>query len=74
MPGEGIGVAPGLTGLDIGQGCLRDERAHALALRLLLEEEELLLGDRELRTDALEALADVDQAPLQDRLGHEEPF
>jgi hypothetical protein len=34
----------------------------------------LLLGDRELRTDALEALADVDQAPLQDRLGHDRPF
>jgi len=68
MAGEGVGMAPGITGLDIGQGCLGDERAHALALRLLLEEEELLLGDRELRTDALEALADVDQAPLQDRL------
>ena len=68
MPGEGIGLSPGIAGLDIGQRCLGDERAHALALRLLLEEEELLLGDRELRTDAFETLADVDQAPLQDRL------
>ena len=68
MAGQGIGMASGITGLDIGQGCLGDERAHALALRLLLEEEELLLGDRELRTDAFETLADVDQAPLQDRL------
>ena len=68
VAGEGVGVATGVAGLDVGQRCLRDERAHALALGLLLEEEHLLLGDRELGTDALEALADVDQAPLQDRL------
>ena len=51
-------------------GRLRHQRAQPHVLRFLLEEAELLLGDRELGPDALQAFADVDEAALEEGLRH----
>ena len=60
----------GLPRLGLTQRRLGDERPQAGVLGFLLEERELLLGDRELGSQALDALADVHEAPLEDRLAH----
>ena len=65
MAGLGVGVAAGVARLDVGERRLRHERAQPGVLGLLLEERELLLGDRELGADPLEAVADVDEAALR---------
>ena len=51
-------------------GRLRHQRPEADVLRLLLEEAQLLLGDRELGPDPFQAFADVDQAALEEGLRH----
>ena len=58
----------GHPGLDVGQGGLGHERAQPRVFRLLLEEAELLLGDRQLGADALQPFADVDETTLEERL------
>src|SRR4051812_40096544 len=70
LTGLRIGVTAGVARLDVGEGRLRHQRTEADVLRLLLQEAELLLGDRELGADALETLADVDQSTLQEGLRH----
>jgi hypothetical protein len=70
VAGQGVGVAAGITGLDVGERRLGDERAEAHVVGLFLEEHQLLLGDGQLGANALEAFADVDQATLQDRARH----
>ena len=47
-----------------------DEAIIRLDLKETLEEEKLLVGDRELGAQLLQSLAHVDEPPLQDRLGH----
>ena len=49
MAGEGVGVAAGVARLDVGERRLGHERAEPDVLGLLLEERELLLGDRRAR-------------------------
>ena len=66
----GVGVAAGVAGLDVGERGLRHERPQPYVLGFLLEEAQLLVGDRELGPDPLQALADVDEAPLEERLRH----
>ena len=66
----GIGVASGVAGLDVGQRSLRHQRPESYVLRLLLEEHELLVGDRELGPDALQPFADVDESALEEGLRH----
>ena len=61
----GVGVPAGVPGLDVGERRLGDQRPQAGVFGFLLEERELLLGDRELRAEALEAVADVDEAALE---------
>ena len=63
--GQGVGVPPGVSGLGLGERRLRDQGPQPGVLGLLLEERELLLGDRELGAQALEPVADVDEAPLE---------
>ena len=70
MAGQRVGVTAGVARLDVGERGLRNERAQPDVLGFLLEDHELLLGDVELGADALEALAHVDEAALQDRLRH----
>ena len=70
VAGQRVGVAAGLAGLGVGERRLGDERAQAGVVGLVLEEHELLLGDRELGAEALEPVAHVDEAPLQDRPRH----
>ena len=70
MAGLGVGVAPGVAGLDVGERGLRHQRAQPDVLRLLLEEAELLLGDCELGPDPLQPFADVDEAALEEGLRH----
>jgi murein DD-endopeptidase MepM/ murein hydrolase activator NlpD len=72
VTGLGVGMAAGVAGLDVGQRRLGDQRPEAHVLRFLLEEAELLLGDRELGPDALEPFADVNQTPLEEGLRHKE--
>ena len=55
MTGQGIGVAARIARLDVGERGLGHERPEPDVLGLLLEEPELLLGDRELGADALRA-------------------
>src|SRR6185436_19446622 len=73
MAREGVGVAARIASFDIGDRGLGDECAQTDVVGFLLEEDELLLGDRELGANALEPFADVDEAPLQDRLRHRPP-
>jgi len=68
----GVGVTPGVAGLDVGERGLRYQRTQPNVLRLLLEEAELLLGDRELGPDPFQTFADVHQAALEQGLRHEE--
>jgi murein DD-endopeptidase MepM/ murein hydrolase activator NlpD len=66
----GVGMTPRVAGLDVGERRLGHQCAQPHVLRLLLEEAELLLGDRELRPDPLQPFADVDETPLQEGLRH----
>src|SRR3954454_8166032 len=68
VAGLRIGVTAGVTRLDVGERRLRHQCTEAHVLSLFLEESQLLLGDRELRADPLEALADVDESTLQEGL------
>ena len=70
VAGLGIGVPAGVAGLDVGERRLRHQRPQPHVLRFLLEEAELLLGDRELGADALQPFADVDEAALEEGLRH----
>ena len=67
---ERVGMATGVAGLDVAEWCLRHEGAQAGIVGLVLEERDLFLGDRQLRAQALETFAHVDEPPLEDRLGH----
>ena len=71
MTGQGVGVAAGVARLDVGERRLGHQRPEADVLGLLLEERELLVGDRELGADALEPFAHVDEASLEDGLRHD---
>ena len=65
LAGLRVGVAPHLAGLGVGERRLRDERPQPGVLGLVLEERALLVGDRELRAQPLEAVAHVDEAALR---------
>ena len=71
MTGQRVGVAPRVPRLDVAQGRLGHECSQPGIVGFALEEGKLLVGDRQLGSEALEPLADVDETPLQDRLGHE---
>lgn len=63
-------MPPGLPCLDVGEGCLRHERAQAGLFGLLLEEHQLLVGDRELSPQLLEPLARIHETAAENRLAH----
>ena len=67
---QGVGVAPRFTGLHVGEGCLGDERAQARLLGSLLEERQLLVGDRELGPQLLEPLARIHETASENGLAH----
>ena len=67
---ESVRMAAGVVSLDVAERCLRDEGAQASFVGLVLEERDLLVGDRELGPQTLEPLAHVDEPSLEDRLGH----
>ena len=67
VTGEGVGLAARIARFDVGERGLGHERTEPDVVRLLLEEHQLFLGDTQLGADALESLAHVDEATLQDR-------
>ena len=56
--------------LSIGERRLRHERTQAGVLRLGGEERALFLGNREFGAQSLEPIAHVDEATLEQGLGH----
>jgi murein DD-endopeptidase MepM/ murein hydrolase activator NlpD len=72
VPCECIGVAPGIASLDVGERRLGDEGTETDVLSFLLEEHELLFGNRELGAHALQTFTDIDEAALKDRPRHDE--
>ena len=71
VPRQRVGVPAGVAGLHVADGRLGDERPEPGVVSLALEERELLLGDGELGAEALDPLTHVDEASLEDRLGHQ---
>ena len=69
----GVGVAAHLVRLGIGQRRLGHERTQPGVLGLGLEERALLVGDGELGAQALEPVAHVDEAALQQGAGTSRP-
>ena len=57
--------------LGLGERRLGHERPQAGVLGFVVEERELLVGDRELGAQPLEPIAHVDQAALEQGPGHE---
>ena len=67
---HGVGLAPGVAGLDIPQRGLGHDRAHPGVVGFLLEERHLLAGDLELGAQALQPITDVDEASLDEGSRH----
>jgi len=59
-------VTAGVAGLRVGERGLGDERAHARVLGLVLQEDELLLGDGQLGSETLEPVGRIHETPLQE--------
>jgi acyl-CoA dehydrogenase len=70
LGGLGIGVALGFPSLGIGERRLRHQRAQARVVSLLPEEQHLLLGDRKVGAEPLQAIGNIDEPTLDQRAGH----
>ena len=68
---EGVGVTAALAGLGVRERCLGYEGPQPGGVGLLLHVEELLLRDREVGAQAAKPVADVDEAPLEQGVGHD---
>ena len=66
MATQGVGMATGVTSFRIGQRRLRNQRAHARLLGLVLQEDDLLLGDGQLGSETLEPVGRIHETPLQE--------
>ena len=73
MAGLGVGVPAHLVGLGLAQRGLRDEGPQPGVLGLVRQDRALLVGDRELGPQALEAVAHVDEPALEQGLVMEPP-
>jgi hypothetical protein len=70
LPAERIGVAAAFAGFGVGERRFRDQRAEPGTVGFLFHEHELLLGHCEISAQATETVADVDEPPLQQGVGH----
>jgi hypothetical protein len=71
LAAESVGVAATLACLGIRQRRLRDEGPQAGVVGFFLHVHELLLCDREVGAQTPETVADVDEAPLEQGVGHD---
>lgn len=70
MAAEDVGVAAGVPVLAVGERRLGDERAQPCVVGFALELGQLLLGDEEVGTELLQAIADLDEATLHEGSRH----
>jgi hypothetical protein len=71
LAAESVGVTATLACLGVRERRLRDEGPQSGVVGFLLHEYELLLCDREIGAQAPETVADVDEPPLEQGVGHD---
>lgn len=70
LAGHGVGMLTGFPGLGLTERGLGDQCPEPGILRFFLEKRQLFLGDGQFGSHALDALVDVHEAPLEERLAH----